>query len=238
MTTPTHQDREAVLLHLWERGAGLDRWRRDDSLLAHDGSLPTGLGARNAKLLAIRGSLFARPWSLRAECPACGTDLGFEINAEALTDELGGRSGEEDTVITWRGQPLHLHGPSAESLHAIGAIADERAAAIALLSLCCADTPVDFSDATDEEIETLGEHLASLDPAALVSFDVECPACAHHWSSVLDIGDTVWRELRHAAELLLLDVHAIARTYGWTEDEILRLSPTRRAAYLQLADAT
>mgnify|MGYP001788484044 CR=1 FL=1 len=40
-----------------------------------------------------------------------------------------------------------------------------------------------------------------------------------------------------AAERVLLDVDALARCYGWTESEVLRLSPTRRAAYLQLAAA-
>jgi hypothetical protein len=40
-----------------------------------------------------------------------------------------------------------------------------------------------------------------------------------------------------AAERVLLDVHALARAYGWTESEVLRLTPARRSAYLQMAAA-
>jgi hypothetical protein len=32
----------------------------------------------------------------------------------------------------------------------------------------------------------------------------------------------------------LLDVDALARAYGWSEPQVLALSATRRAAYLQL----
>ncbi len=39
---------------------------------------------------------------------------------------------------------------------------------------------------------------------------------------------------KRAAEQSLVEVDALARAYGWTEAEIMQLSPTRRAAYLQL----
>jgi hypothetical protein len=39
------------------------------------------------------------------------------------------------------------------------------------------------------------------------------------------------------ARALLAEVHSLARAYGWTEPEILALSPQRRAAYLEMAGA-
>ena len=53
----------------------------------------------------------------------------------------------------------------------------------------------------------------------------------------MNAGDVLWSELQSRAERLLLDVDALARAYGWTEPEILALSSTRRAAYLQLTGA-
>jgi len=32
---------------------------------------------------------------------------------------------------------------------------------------------------------------------------------------------------------LLDDIHLLASAYGWTEDEVLRLSPMRREAYVR-----
>jgi len=40
------------------------------------------------------------------------------------------------------------------------------------------------------------------------------------------------------AEGKLLPADMLARAYGWTEQEVMHLSPTRRAAYLQLSGAS
>ena len=47
----------------------------------------------------------------------------------------------------------------------------------------------------------------------------------------------LWQKVRAGAERVLLDIDMLARSYGWTEREVLRLSPLRRAAYLQMATA-
>ena len=79
--------------------------------------------------------------------------------------------------------------------------------------------------------------MQALDPGAELSFALACPHCATPWTAALDLGELLWRKLRDAAERLLLDVDALARAYGWSEPEVLALSPLRRAAYLQMASA-
>jgi hypothetical protein len=86
-------------------------------------------------------------------------------------------------------------------------------------------------------LDALSQQLEKLDPGASVSFAVVCPQCASHWDAPLDVGEIVWQKVRAAAERLLLDIDMLARTYGWTESEVLRLNPLRRAAYLQMVTA-
>ena len=86
-------------------------------------------------------------------------------------------------------------------------------------------------------LDALSRHMEALDPGAGVSFALVCPQCGTCWDAQLDVGELVWQKLRAAAERLLLDVDALARAYGWTEPEVLRLSPVRRAAYLQMVIA-
>jgi hypothetical protein len=88
-----------------------------------------------------------------------------------------------------------------------------------------------------EALDALSRHMEMLDPCATVSFALECPQCATGWNAPLDVGQMVWQKVQAAAERLLLDVDALARSYGWTESEVLSLSPRRRAAYLQLVAA-
>lgn len=75
------------------------------------------------------------------------------------------------------------------------------------------------------------------DPQASLTFDLLCAACGHAWPEPFDIGRFLWAELEDWAMRTMRDVHALASAYGWREDEVLSLSPTRRAVYLSMVGA-
>ncbi|MEU2684101.1 hypothetical protein ABZ654_09530 [Streptomyces hygroscopicus] len=80
----------------------------------------------------------------------------------------------------------------------------------------------------------LAEAAERADPAADVTLKVACPACGAATRAELDIASYLWAELDHWARDLLLDVHLLATAYGWSEPQILALSPLRRRYYLEL----
>jgi hypothetical protein len=230
-----HAEAEMRALALWERAVGRDRWGRDDALLDSLGPVPDALGARNAALLAVRNSVFDSIWPLRSRCPECDAELEFAADSLALAQQLDPMGTPAAGPVPWRGGSLDLRAPTARDLRAVAHHRDKRAAARALLARCT--DGLDPAELDDPALEELGQRVEALDPAALVSFALACPDCGHRWSAAIDVAEAVWSELRLAAERILTDVDALARAYGWTEDEILRLSPARRAAYLQLVDA-
>jgi hypothetical protein len=77
--------------------------------------------------------------------------------------------------------------------------------------------------------------LALADPLAEARVQLTCPGCGHEWDDTLDLALFVWAEVEARAKRLLLDVHQLARAYGWTEGEILALSERRRRFYLDTA---
>jgi hypothetical protein len=233
MRSPASADREREALELWERAVGLDRWRRDEALLAAGHATPRGLGARNAALLALRNTLFDRAWALRSSCPACATECEFQVDSVALAEELRGQAAEEAATFDWAGLSVTARAPTVDDLSAISRQTDEASAVRALLARCLTGN-FDPADADDAGIEELGRRLERLDPGAAVGFRLRCPACEHEWTAMLDVGEALWIELHRAAERTLTEIDALARAYGWTEAEVMRLSPTRRAAYLQL----
>jgi hypothetical protein len=86
--------------------------------------------------------------------------------------------------------------------------------------------------------QRLAETAARADPAADVTLNVGCPECGEATVAELDITSYLWTELDTWARDLMLDVHLLATAYGWSEPEILALSPLRRRYYLELcADA-
>ena len=228
---------EVRALALWERAVGMDRWGRGDALLGAIGTVPEALGPRNAALIALRSELFGRDWRLRSRCPECGSEIEFAPDSAALAAELKRMAAEPSTVsVDWQGRSLELRAPTSQDLAAISHHADRDAAARALLARCI-EGAIDTDELDEAAVEELGARIEALDPGAVVSFRVSCPDCTHGWSAPVDVGEAFWSELQLLAERVLTEVDALARAYGWTEDAVLRLSPMRRAAYLQLVGA-
>jgi len=237
MQSPAPHEREQQILALWERGVGMGRWEREDALLAAEGAAPQALGERNAMLLRLRGALFERAWPLISRCPACGADCEFAVDSLALAEQLNGLVAPgRRAVVDCAGRPAELRAPTAADLRAVSLL-PAASAARSLLARCIeGGGPPDELD--DQALAELGSRLEQLDPGALVSFALHCPACNHDWASDIDVAEALWSELQRAAERSLLEVDALARAYGWKEHEVLRLSPARRAAYLQLVEAS
>jgi hypothetical protein len=238
MYAPASHERERQMLAVWERAAGLGRWARDDALLAPMGAAPQTLGTRNALLLSLRGSLFDRAWPLRSRCPGCNADCQFEVDCVALSEELSaGSAAACGIAVDWAGRSIELRAPTALDVQTAARAPDAQSAARILLARCISgDLAPDTFD--DRAVDELGSHLERLDPGAVVSFALHCPSCGHDWPAAIDVGGAVWAELQRAAERSLIEVDALARAYNWTEQDVLCLSPMRRAAYLQLVGAT
>ena len=127
--------------------------------------------------------------------------------------------------------------PTAEA-----AAGDAAAFARAVFDRCVVDAhiggaPVLAAALSGAVQHAVAERLDALDPLAGIAIDIACARCSHAFSAPLDLAQLLWTELRHRAEQLLADVAALANAYGWREADVLALSPTRRAAYLQLAGA-
>ena len=237
MDAPAQVERERRILSLWERAVGRPRWQRDEALLAEVGA-PGGLGERNRALLAIRNALFAGGWQLRGECPCCGAECSFGVDCVALADDLDRQMPRDAGArFAWRGEAIAVRAPVADDLRDIDMHEDVADAARAL-AVRCLPAGFQLSELSEEEFEALDAWMESLDPAAAVAFSLACPACAHAWTPPVDLADALWAELQRAAERTLIEVDALARAYGWTEEQVFGLSPARRAAYLQLVAAS
>jgi hypothetical protein len=86
--------------------------------------------------------------------------------------------------------------------------------------------------------QTLGEALSDsfleLDPQAEIWIDAVCPSCDEPVSALVDGAEILFAELTNGDDRLLREVDALARTYHWSEAEILGLDVHRRQRYLEL----
>ena len=138
-------------------------------------------------------------------------------------------SGTATPEVTVAGRTMRL--PTSRDLAVIVVEQDEQSAARRLLQRICVDsTPADWSEELESEISRA---LDGADPCMDLALDLICPACEHAWRAPFDVGAFLWEEVDVRGRRLLDEVHAIARSYSWSERQILELSETRRHAYLE-----
>jgi hypothetical protein len=96
------------------------------------------------------------------------------------------------------------------------------------------DDALDPRELAEPVVEAVIDSIVAADPQADIRIDLECPACAARWLAPFDVASYLWTELDALARRTLIQVHQLASAYGWTESEVLDLSPRRRAAYLEI----
>jgi hypothetical protein len=234
----------AARLDLWQAAEGRDPIDRS-LLLAAAARGGTGgedvarlpLGRRDARQLALHRALGRGALEATARCPDCGEPAEFAVDPDALLARAADAAPPAELeaagfVVAWRS-------PDSRDVAAAATTGDAAAAERVLLGRCVAsatgpDGEVGGTALPREAREALARAMADADPLAEVLVDVACPACGASFVADLDVGALVWAELRADAQRVLREVDALARSYGWTEPEVLALGDARRAAYLEL----
>ena len=222
----------AAVLDLWEEANALRPVDRALALASLEGEgadtvarLP--IGRRSARLLRVHAALTGSVLAAIASCPHCGENSEFALDVDELLargDEAAAPEPVEvaGRVIAWRP-------PDSRDVRAAAETEDVAAAERVLLERC-----ID-GEATDEVRRAVTAAMAKADPLAEVLLDVSCPSCGESFAADVDVARFVWAEVRTRALGLLRDVDALARAYGWTEEQVLALGAARRATYLELA---
>ncbi|HXZ43173.1 MAG TPA: hypothetical protein VEG68_20715 [Terriglobales bacterium] len=158
--------------------------------------------------------------------------MEFELDAHALVGD--GSDEPADAVVRVNAHSFRL--PNSRDLAHVAEESDCQAAVIGLLERCQTDTEVSPAW-SEEDVEAIGEAMAMADPAAELQIALCCPACSDGWNANLEIAIFLWAEIEARAKRLLWEVHTLASAYGWTQTEILALSPARRGFYLEMVRA-
>lgn len=232
----------AELLATWE--AGLAEAPTGRALLLHRTARPDAdattlpvlpVGEREADLFALRRALFGERMQVRLGCAACGEDMEFDLDAGEFARSLNG-PGDALVRVEQDGWDVRFRLPGTADLAAAARSADPRAA---LLARCLVSAARDGAAVTAGELPApvqrrIADAVEAADPGADVTLTIACPECGAATRAELDIASYLWTELDAWARDLMLDVHLLATSYGWSEPEILALSPLRRRYYLEL----
>lgn len=237
------------LLEMWEYASRLTPAARPIALLAL--ALPEAnavtlarlpLGIRDAHLLRLRQALFGDGMGCLTGCPACGGELEFAVSASDLLQQAV-ETGASDYWLDGPGHRVHFRPLNSADLLALPRFeAEPDAFQAQMLSRCVIDIEgpngsVEPAALPREVVALLAEEMERRDPLAAIWLDLGCEQCGHAWQGLFDIASLLWADVDRWARMLLHEVHLFARAYGWTERDVIELSPARRAYYLGMIGA-
>lgn len=235
------------LLNIWEQGRSQTLTRQALLLLTAscpENSIDTlaklSIGHRDALLLTLRENTFGQSLNGIATCPKCGEQLELTMKvADILVDKKIGPNRELTTIIDRYEVKFRL--PDSTDIAFLDEPIDMAAARQeiydrCILSIC--DTSESKEITTDglpvEVMNEISDRIAKVDPQADILIDLSCPSCSKEWQVGFDIVSFFWSEINTWAYRILYEVRNLAMAYGWSERNILGMSPGRRQIYLEM----
>ena len=236
------------LLEVWE--TGLDRQPVERGLMILTAACPElqpselarmSIGERDSRLLTLREMVFGSIMNCLTACPECDEQLEMSIKVEDIRVEPKEvlEALHETQSLIQEGYEILFHLPNSLDLLAMAGAKDAEGGRDALIESCIEEASFEGSKVALNQVpqgvlNSLADRMAELDPQADIFFDLSCPSCGHQWRSVFDVLSFFWREIGAWARRTLWEIHALASAYGWSESEILALSPRRRQMYLEM----
>ncbi|HEY9877270.1 MAG TPA: phage baseplate protein [Leptolyngbyaceae cyanobacterium] len=252
MNSPTALE----LLQVWEQGFSASPMRRALYLLAvahpnqpWENLVQLSIGCRDRLLLNLREQLFGSHLASVTRCPQCQEplELSFTMADVRVT------AAEEDPVssllppsslaaelsLQIEDYTIQFRLPNSLDLERAAGCTDPEALQQQLLESCVLSAQHQGADCAaaalpEAVVSAIAARMAAADPQADVQIALSCPACEHQWHSTFDIVQFFWSELHVWAQRTLVEVHRLARAYGWHEADILAMSPQRRQLYLEM----
>jgi hypothetical protein len=233
------------LFDVWERGLSSTPAARALAILAAsepaadaDELRRRSVGRRDAELLRLRAATFGRELTSIASCTECGESLEWSVDAAALLSQSATQPAGE-TEIAADGFTIRFRPPTAGDVDSLPPAAAEGVAALEdeLLARCVLairrnGQEVGVGALSSAARHALSEAIAAADPSAELRVAAVCPSCSTATEALLDVPSFFWAEIEAWVARTAADVHALARAYGWSEREVLAMSPQRRRLYL------
>jgi|WetSurMetagenome_2_1015567.scaffolds.fasta_scaffold98774_3 hypothetical protein len=236
------------ILNVWEQGLNRSLLQRMLIILvaafpemSPDAIAELSIGSRDACLLVVRERLFGSRLINNAVCPHCAGRIEWEQEVSDIVVETAVSPTAHQFSLEKDNYRLCFRLPNSVDMAGLEGNGNPAAVALKLLLKRCilsaehAGAFCDIEQLPESVIQALNQRIEELDPQAEVRINLTCPVCSHRWEIFFDIASFLWSEINEWAERQLQTVHKLARAYGWTEREILNLSPVRRQLYLGMA---
>jgi T4 bacteriophage base plate protein len=238
------------LLTAWEEGLDQPLLEKTMRLLGkacsvtdHNDIGLLSIGERDARLLQLREWLFGYRLMNMTHCPKCKETVEWETTTEKLhLQKLPATLAVRSFMLEKNDYSINFRLPNTHDITHAMANPVYRADQKKLLSDCIVGInkkgkKYKEKKLPDEVLDALSRRMEEEDPQADIRMNIQCPACSHEWEARFDIVSFLWAEINNWAQRMMQEVYLLARSFGWSEKDILSMSTRRRQLYLQMIQA-
>lgn len=185
---------------------------------------------RDRLLVAIYQKTYGNRIESTLPCSACQEpfDLNFTLSElqsfiHTVEQEVPVKQMERGIYELENGSRFRL--PRGEDEYAILGQSTETAEKM-LLDRCLLDP------SEEGDLDLLQQAMSQLAPVFETELAANCPECGHHQMIHFDLQTYLLTALRQEKKRIALEVHRLARAYGWSHQELLSLPRSLRRTYL------
>lgn len=189
------------------------------------------IGERDQLLIKAYQALFGSEIEVFSSCSACSCELELLVDLNELL--AADYEVDANSEIELHGKQLLVEPIRVGDLKQVKRIGYEKWIDEKLSQAKIASKLI-----TQEGRNEYAARLSELDPQADICLEFECVECQFSWIDPFDIASQLWFRFDATCKRLLAAVHSLASAYGWTETEVLAMSPWRREVYLNMVRAS
>ena len=192
------------------------------------------IAARDRQLAQLRHALFGDPMPCLVDCPVCAAPLEFDLSASDVAAALADPQPE---TLYQEGWEIMLRPLDSHDLAAAVRAVDLAASADMLLRRAVASVSGPRGETTFDALPApvalaVEARVAEREGAGEIMLDLNCEGCGKGWTTTFDIGLYLWAEIDTARRRLIAEIATLAARFGWSEADLLAMTPERRHAYL------
>ena len=232
------------LLELWEYGHAATPFEYgnlllmlDDARNDEDDILDLTLGERDRYLLDLRKRLFGSKINAESHCKECSEKQDMSFTIQDIMVKNYHVKNEYDMLteeLSIKLRPVKLRDLSLVSSKQKHETAEDMLLELCILSAKKNGNKIPVTSMSQQEKANIVSEMSEIDPQSEIIINSKCPSCGVVCNFVFDICAYLRTEIDAYVRQLLLDVHYLSASYGWSESDVLAMSDHRRRMYINM----
>lgn len=190
---------------------------------------------RDVALFHVRKTLFGNKFSNIAHCPQCNQTVEWDLYLQQMgIPNLIDIPDNLEIPIKIADYNLMVRLPNSNDLFSNN---KDKIIENCILNFKEYNEQLIDQKIPDILVNQISSKYDEICKASNITYHLNCVECEHKWQVIFDIVAYLWKEIDQWAKSFLGQIYMLAKTFGWSETDIINMSDNRRNYYLNLLNS-